>query len=90
MLQHAGSGLIADWNSARNPFPWPEPPSRVRADIGSAELNPGAYSVSLQVMSEDGREPLCISESIAFRVVGDLHYAVPIQRLATWTPLAPA
>ena len=84
LLQDAVNGLIADWNSARNPFGWPERSQRIRAEIGTAEFNPGSYSIALQVTSENGREPMCVSHSIPFRVSGELYYAVAIQRRANW------
>jgi lipopolysaccharide transport system ATP-binding protein len=85
LLQDTVAGLVTDWNSARSPFPWDRHPARIVADLGAAEFNPGAYSIALHVTSEDGREPICISAAVPFRVVGDLHYAVPIQRRASWS-----
>jgi lipopolysaccharide transport system ATP-binding protein len=85
LLLDAVAGLVTDWNSARSPFPWDQHPARIVADLGAAELNPGAYSIALHVTSQDGREPLCISAAVPFRAVGDLHYAVPIQRRASWS-----
>jgi lipopolysaccharide transport system ATP-binding protein len=85
LLQDAVAGLVTDWNSARSPFPWDRHPPRIIADLGAAELNPGAYSIALHVASEDGREHLCVSTATPFRVVGDLHYAAAIQRRASWS-----
>ena len=84
LLQDAGSGLVMDWNSARNQMDWPESPKHVRAELGTAELNPGSYSFSLLVTSSDGRLPLCISQAIFFRVTGELYNANAIQRKAEW------
>ncbi|MEX0830738.1 MAG: polysaccharide ABC transporter ATP-binding protein [Nitrospirales bacterium] len=85
LLRDAGSGLIMDWNSARNNIEWPRNPTCVCADLGPVELNPGAYSVSVQVMSPDGREHLCMSSAIPFRVTGELLYAIPVQKRANWS-----
>ena len=85
LLRDAGSGLIMDWNSARNNIEWPRNPTRVCADLGPVELNPGAYSVSVQIMSPDGREHLCMSSAIPFRVTGELLYAIPVQKRAIWS-----
>jgi lipopolysaccharide transport system ATP-binding protein len=84
LLKDAASGLIMDWNSARNPMEWPEHPRRVRADLGKAELNPGAYSLSILVSTPDGIGQVCVSDALPFRVVGDLFYAVTIQKQADW------
>ena len=89
-LKDSTAGLVSDWNSARNPFHWPVGLRRIRVDIGPAELNPGAYSIAVQVTSPNGREPMCVSRSIPFRVAGELFYAVSIQRRAKWTPLEAA
>jgi len=87
-LRDASSGIVMDWNSARSDFFRAESMSKVRAGLGPAELNPGAYSLTLQVMSHDGREHHCVSDRVNFRVSGDLLYAVPIQRRAKWSVIS--
>ena len=87
-LRDASSGIVMDWNSARSDFFRTESMSKVRTGLGPAELNPGAYSLTLQVMSHDGREHYCVSEPVNFRVSGDLLYAVPIQRRAQWSVIS--
>lgn len=85
VLRDASQGVLMDWNSARvASLVWPESPATLRADLGRVELCPGAYSVFVQVMSPDGVEHLCLSESVAFRVSGDYFYAIPVQRMADW------
>jgi len=85
VLRDASSGVIMDWNSARNLNDWPSGAKRLFADLGSTDLCPGAYSLAVQVMSSDGVEHLCLSEAIPFRVNGNLYYPVPIQRIAKWS-----
>jgi lipopolysaccharide transport system ATP-binding protein len=87
-LRDASSGIVMDWNSARSAFFRTKSMSKVRAGLGPAELNPGAYSLTLQVMSHDGREHHCVSEPVNFRVSGDLLYAIPVQRRAQWTVIS--
>jgi lipopolysaccharide transport system ATP-binding protein len=87
-LRDASSGIVMDWNSARSDFLRSDTMSKIRAELGPAELNPGAYSLTLQVMSHDGREHFCVSDPVNFRIVGELLYAVPIQRRAKWSAIA--
>lgn len=84
LLKDVSQDLIMDWNSARECLAWPESPRIVRADLGRAELAPGIYSLSVQVMSPDGVNHLCLSEPTSFRVTGDLLYANPVQKQAKW------
>lgn len=84
LLKDAASGLIMDWNSARSEVKWPEYPRRVRVGLGRAELNPGAYAISILVSTPDGIGQLCLTEAIPFRVIGELLYAVTIQKQADW------
>lgn len=84
ILKDAGNTLLMDWSTVRSALEWPTSPTTVRVQLGPAELNPGSYSLSLLVSSADGIEHLCISESLTFRVVGALHYALAVQRRANW------
>ena len=84
MLRDAGSGLLMDWNSARSNFNWMDGANTARADLGPAELNPGAYALALQVMSPDGRDHLCLSRAFPFRVDGELMFQNSVQKRANW------
>jgi lipopolysaccharide transport system ATP-binding protein len=84
VLKDASQSVLMDWNSARSPLEWPDFSVILRADLGKVDLCPGAYSLFVQVMSHDGVEHLCLSESIPFRVSGDYFYAIPVQRMANW------
>jgi lipopolysaccharide transport system ATP-binding protein len=84
MLKDASSGLLMDWSSVRSELHWPASPAMLRAELGRAELNPGAYALSILVSSEDGREHLCISDALTFRVTGELYYASAVQKQANW------
>ncbi|EJM65080.1 ABC-type polysaccharide/polyol phosphate transport system, ATPase component [Pseudomonas sp. GM50] len=85
LLKDASQSVLMDWNSARCELEWPETASILHADLGRAELTPGAYSLSIQVMSPDGVDHVSLSESIPLRVTGDYYYAVPVQRTAQWS-----
>lgn len=85
LLKDASQSVLMDWNSARCNLEWPEANSILHANLGRAELTPGAYSLSVQVMSPDGVDHVSLSESIPFRVTGDYYYAVPVQRTAQWS-----
>lgn len=85
LLKDASQSVLMDWNSARGNLEWPETISMLHANLGRAELTPGAYSFSVQVMSPDGVDHVSLSESIPFRVTGDYYYAVPVQRTAQWS-----
>ncbi|MGF6515543.1 lipopolysaccharide transport system ATP-binding protein [Pseudomonas sp. BT76 TE3572] len=85
LLKDASQSVLMDWNSARCNLEWPEATSILHVDLGRAELTPGAYSFSVQVMSPDGVDHVSLSESIPFRVTGDYYYAVPVQRTAQWS-----
>lgn len=84
LLKSGASGVIMDWNSARIQLEWPEPSTMVRAELGPVELNPGTYSLSVQVMSPDGREHLCLSDLLPFRVKGKFMYEIAVQKRANW------
>ncbi|WP_339526742.1 ABC transporter ATP-binding protein [Pseudomonas sp. EL_65y_Pfl2_R96] len=83
-LRDSSQGVLMDWNSARCNLTWPDSASRLVAQLGGAELAPGPYSLSIQVMSPDGVSHLSLSESVAFRVSGEYLNAVPVQKLADW------
>lgn len=85
LLKDASQSLLMDWNSARGNLAWPESVAVIRVDLGPAELAPGVYSLSVQVMSPDGREPICLSEPTLFRMSGKFFYNLAIQREAKWT-----
>jgi lipopolysaccharide transport system ATP-binding protein len=84
LLRDGSQGVLADWNSVRSNLSWPAGRTRLKADLGSAELAPGAYSISIEVMSPDGVEHISLSESTAFRISGSYLNAVPIQKTAIW------
>lgn len=84
VLKDASQGVLMDWNSARVELLWPDDPKILYVDLGKVELSPGSYSIFIQVMSSDGVDHLCISESIPIRVSGKYLYAVPVQRMAEW------
>lgn len=85
LLRSAAQDLLMDWNSARAELTWPDTSTTVRAGLGAAELSPGSYLISVQVMSPDGLDHVCISEPILFRVSGKLYYSNPIQCHAKWS-----
>lgn len=84
LLKDSSQSVLMDWNSARVSLAWPHSATYLRADLGKAELSPGAYSLSVQIMSPDGVDHLSLSEAIPFRVTGDYFYAIPVQRMANW------
>jgi lipopolysaccharide transport system ATP-binding protein len=84
LLRDGSQGVLADWNSVRSNLSWPAGRTRLKADLGSAELAPGAYSISIEVMSPDGVEHISLSESTPFRIGGSYLNAVAIQKTATW------
>lgn len=84
VLKDASGGILADWNSARSKLVWPEGHGVLTVDLGRFELCPGSYGIIVQIMSESGAEHLCLSESLSFRMTGELYYAVAIQRQANW------
>lgn len=83
-LRDSSQGVLMDWNSARCGLAWPSIPSHLCVALGKAELAPGPYSLSIQVMSEDGVNHLSLSESVSFRVSGEYLNAVSIQKKAGW------
>lgn len=85
VLKDVSQSVIADWNSARTQLDWPDVKKSLRSELGPVELAPGYYSLFLQIMSPDGVEHLCFSESVSFRVSGDYLYANAIQRNARWS-----
>jgi len=84
ILRSTASGAIADWNSVRSQLQWPDSATKLVVELGYAELNPGSYSLSLQVMSPNGREHICLSEHLPFRVGGELMYGIAMQKRANW------
>jgi lipopolysaccharide transport system ATP-binding protein len=84
LLKDESQTLLMDWNSGRENLIWPRVPTFLRIDLGKAELAPGTYSLSVQVMSSDGRDHICLSEPVTFRLNGDQLFANPVQRLAEW------
>lgn len=85
ILRDAAQSVLMDWNSVRAALAWPERASLLHVELGSAELSPGAFSIAVQIMSPDGVDHLSLSEAVPFRVAGEYHYAVPIQRAAQWS-----
>lgn len=83
-LRDSSQGVLMDWNSSRESLDWPLPARRLVAGIGKAELAPGPYSLSIQVMSADGVNHLSLSESFPFRVGGEYLNAVSVQKQADW------
>lgn len=83
-LRDSSQGVLMDWNSARSNLNWPRNATHLLACLGGAELAPGPYSLSIQVMSPDGVSHLSLSNSISFRVGGEYLNAVPIQKQADW------
>lgn len=84
LLKDASQSLLMDWNSVRENLVWPQSAAIIRTDLGPTELAPGVYSLSVQVMSPDGIEHLCISEPVNFRVNGSVIFSNPIQKRAEW------
>ncbi|MFG0826860.1 ABC transporter ATP-binding protein [Pseudomonas sp. CJQ_7] len=83
-LRDSSQGVLMDWNSARESLEWPLSAQRLAVGIGKAELAPGPYSLSIQVMSADGVNHLSLSESFPFRVGGVYLNAVSVQKQADW------
>jgi len=84
LLRDASGAVICDWNSRRAISEWPELCSSAKICLGDVELSPGAYAVSLEVMSPDGVEHLCLSEPIIFKVGGTYYSPLSIQRTGDW------
>ncbi len=84
LLKDSSRSLVNDWNSFRSDLQWPERFNLLEANLGSAQLNPGAYSLSIQVMGPDGVDHLCMSEAIHFSVEGTRFYDLPSQKMAGW------
>ncbi|MCQ9378575.1 ABC transporter ATP-binding protein [Methyloversatilis sp. XJ19-49] len=85
LLKEVTSNVLMEWNSTRSDIEWPADPGWLMADIGNAEFNPGAYSLSVLISSSDGLDQLCLSDSVSFRVTGELFLGSALQRLARWT-----
>lgn len=85
LLKDSAQVVLMDWNSVRAALAWPDQATSLHVELGNAELSPGAFSISVQVMSPDGVDHLSLSESVPFRVAGEYFYAVPVQRTAQWT-----
>lgn len=84
LLRDASQSVLLDWNSVRSGLQWPPGIMRLTADLGKIELAPGAYSISIEVMSPDGVEHISLSESTPFRVAGSYLNAIAIQKTAGW------
>lgn len=84
MLRDASGSVLLDWNSVRSGLIWPDHLTRLSADLGKVELAPGAYSLSIEVMSPDGVDHISLSESTPFRVGGSYLNAIAIQKTADW------
>lgn len=84
ILRDGSGGVLLDWNSVRSNLIWPAELTRLSADLGKLELAPGAYSVSIEVMSPDGVEHISLSEATPFRVAGSYLNAIAIQKTAEW------
>ena len=84
MLRDGSGGVLLDWNSLRSELVWPADLKRLIADLGKLELAPGAYSLSIEVMSPNGVEHISLSESTPFRVEGSYMNAIAIQKTAQW------
>ncbi|MBD8204482.1 ABC transporter ATP-binding protein [Pseudomonas viridiflava] len=84
LLRDGSQSVLLDWNSVRSGLVWPAESSRMHADLGRAELAPGAYSISIEVMSPDGVDHVSLSESTPFRVAGSYLNAIAIQKTADW------
>jgi lipopolysaccharide transport system ATP-binding protein len=84
LLRDASRSVLLDWNSVRSGLNWPAELTRLNADLGKIELAPGAYSISVEVMSPDGVDHISLSESTPFRVAGSYLNAIAIQKTAEW------
>lgn len=84
ILRDGSGGVLLDWNSVRSNLVWPAELTRLSADLGKLELAPGAYSLSIEVMSPDGVEHISLSEATPFRVAGSYLNAIAIQKTAEW------
>ena len=84
MLKNTANDLLMDWNSVRGNFEWMQNHTRVIVELGPAELSPGVYAINFAALSADGRENLCISDPVYFRVIGKIYGACPIQKIGNW------
>ncbi|MEP5764926.1 MAG: ATP-binding cassette domain-containing protein [Halieaceae bacterium] len=84
LLKDSSHSLVSDWNSFRSALEWPDRYKLLSAELGKAELNPGSYSFTLQIMDPTGVNLLCMSNSVSFMVKGTRFYDLPSQRLAKW------
>jgi lipopolysaccharide transport system ATP-binding protein len=84
LLRDASGAVICDWNSKRTLNKWPLSYSSMKINLGNVELAPGTYSISIEVMSPDGVEHLCLSEPIIFKVGGVYFSPLSIQRSGSW------
>ena len=84
LLRDSNGALITDWNSQRSECSMKAGTKRVVADLGVIELNPGAYSLSIQIMEQSSVRIISLSDGMAFRVKGVRLFENPIQRTALW------
>lgn len=84
LLRDASGSVVADWNSVRQSLDWPVQPCNLTVNLGEAQFGPGLYSLSLEVMSEDRVEHLCLSEPITFKMGGVYFNPLPVQLRAEW------
>lgn len=85
LLRDASGSVIEDWSSAREDISFPGSSGKLLIDLGGAELAPGTYSISVEIMTKDGINHLCLSDHIVFRVKGEYYNPIAIQRRAKWT-----
>jgi lipopolysaccharide transport system ATP-binding protein len=82
LLRDSSGALVSDWNSRRSGHTMKKGTQRVIVDLGVIELNPGAYSLSIQIMDQSCVRHICVSEGVGFRVKGVRLFENPIQRTA--------
>ncbi len=84
ILRSPSQEVLMDWSSLRAPLQWPGTFRKLIASLGRVELCPGKYYLSVQVMSADYVNHLCISEAIPFIVDGNFYTQNPVQREPHW------
>lgn len=84
IMRDASGSVLQDWNSVRTSIQFPGSTNTVMIDLGSVELAPGTYSISIEVTSINGVEHFCLSDAKLFRVVGEYYAPIAIQRQAEW------
>lgn len=85
LMRDATGSLLQDWNSIRAAIDFTKGYKLLSADMGSIDLAPGTYKISIEVISKDGNENLCLSTEKIIRVYGEYFHALPIQRMANWS-----